>query len=204
MLKTKFWRTLPVLVSSINALFLVAQSATAQCPDRAFTIGESSGSVRYTVCGVTTALEQAITNDPGPGGLSNVLAYDIFDSLIVGGDVLLKDVGTNTISDVLRFDPGSRAPLFFGATLYFYSLSGPGFSNPADIGFPTAFNTNTVTIQEGSPYIPTAGQPGFPTDGGIVSYGFVSDATPEPGTFLLATIGIGLLVHHRPIGRRLR
>jgi hypothetical protein len=197
MLKTKFCRMLPVLASSIIAVLVVSRPATAQCVISSLTIGESSASAYSAACNTTTALQQTIARDPGPGGLSNVLAYSIFDSSMVGGDVLLVDTGTNTISDVLRFDPGS----LLGPLLYFYSLAGPGLSAAADIGLPTAFNTNQITIQEGTIYVPTAGEPGLPGSG-TVSYNFQSD-TPEPSIVGLIVPGLGVVLLYRVmIGRK--
>jgi len=54
--------------------------------------------------------------------------------------------------------------------LVFYSDRSDGSDSLADIGFPTAFYTNTLTVNEVGPegnngftYTPAAGQPGFVT-----------------------------------------
>ena len=80
--------------------------------------------------------------DPGPGGLTGVLNYGLLNPPgLVGGDLLLTDGLLN--SDLIRFDAVTNNGSFF-----FYSAPTGGSSSLADIGGPTNFNTNLVTLPE--------------------------------------------------------
>lgn len=90
------------------------------------------------------ALPGTLQNDPGPGGLDNVLTYDLGRPAgFAAGDVLITEDGV--LDDVVRFNYS-----VFHSTLLFYS-------NPADGGFdsladtsgpPAAFYPNTITLPE--------------------------------------------------------
>lgn len=138
----------------------------------------------------------AFQNDPGPGGLSNVMTYDLLNPPgLVAGDVLLTDNGV--FLDVIRFNPNQIGAGGGIGTLVFYSDNIDGFDDKADtFGPPGSFYANTVTIAEvngQAVYIPAAGQPGFVAGASApVQYTFVSDAqVPEPGTLWL--LGAGLI-----------
>lgn len=137
--------------------------------------------------GFNAALVSSQINDPGPGGLSNVLNYGLISPPgLIAGDVLLLDAGG--VSDVIRFDPTTNS-----GSVFFYSL--PGGGSLADIGLPTATEANNLslseTIAETVGYTPIAGQPGFVTgSGGPVTYTFTSEETPEPSTALLLLTGL--------------
>jgi hypothetical protein len=148
--------------------------------------------------GGTHSLVSHIGQDTGPGGLNNVLIYDLpFHT--VPGDVLLTDGGV--FLDVLRFNPD--------ATLVFYSDNLDGFDAPADTpGPPTAFYQKFISIPEvgtednnGAFYTPGPGDPGFHEERIPVVYHFISDGNnvaPEPCS--LSLLGLGGL----PFLRRLR
>jgi len=128
--------------------------------------------------------------DPGPGGLTSALTYDLLfaappvddvfsiAAFVTPGDVVLLEQGV--VSDVIRFnsffDGGIDILAFDGSpfTLVFYSDSLDGSDALADTGLPTAFYTNVVRIEEIGPegnngvfYTPTEGQPGYIEFGGI-------------------------------------
>jgi hypothetical protein len=142
--------------------------------------------------------------DPGPGGRPNALFYNLLNPPgLVAGDLLVNEPVTGGLSDLLRFDPTVN-----GGGVFVYSEVDPGDPRPdfADIGFPTAFNTNQLTVLEVGPegnngiiYQPVAGQPGFVAGASLpVVYHFVSDA-PEPATagFLLLGGAAMLLICRR-------
>ena len=123
----------------------------------------------------------SIQADAGPGGKPAVLFCSLLGPpSLVTGDVIITETGGG-ISDVLRF-------AFVGPTagFFIYSDNADGVDAIADVGLPTAFNTNTVTIPEVGPegsgtiftngvtYTPTAGQPGF-VAGFQATYIFTSD-----------------------------
>jgi hypothetical protein len=157
------------------------------------TADENGNSTFTNTAGFFGTLPFSQITDPGPGGLTGVLNYGLQNPPgLVGGDLILTD-GLLT-SDLIRFDTVTKNGSFF-----FYSASGGGAL--ADIGGPTNFNTNQITLAEASLgggvtgiiYTPTAGQPGFVAGAaGPVNYTFISD-TPEPATLLLMSSGLALL-----------
>ena len=164
---------------------------------------DESGSGLFTnTSGFTSALPSGLLTDPGPGGLANALTYNLLNPPgLVAGDVLVQEVAGGPLSDIIRFN--STQTCFQGSPgcLVFYSDNLDGADAIADIGFPTALYTNTVTLLEigfegglqGVIYTPTAGQPGFVAGaGGPVTYFIISDvAVPGPPT--LALLGLGLV-----------
>jgi hypothetical protein len=144
------------------------------------------------------ALPCGFMTDPGPGGLNNVMTYDLLNPPgLVAGDVLLTDAGV--VLDVIRFNPNQRGPGGGLGTLVFYSDNVDGFDSLADtVGPPTAFYANQVRVPEvgtesvnGAVYIPTAGQPGFVAGASApAEYHLLSDV-PEPAT--IGLLGIALL-----------
>jgi hypothetical protein len=141
----------------------------------------------------------SLGNDFTPGGLDNVLVYNLpFSGL--QGDVELTDSGF--IQDLLRFNGDG--------TVIFYSDDLDGFDSIGDTPSPPhALHTNLVSIPEigpegnnGALYTPTAKQPGF--DSSNPSYQFVSDGTvPEPNSLTLALMLAGLgTILYRWIGKR--
>ena len=160
-------------------------------------IDESCNGALSTPSG-TVPLPCGTAPDPGPGGLSNAMFYNMLNPPgMVGGDVFILDPNSAVLSDILRFDPTVQG----GGVFVYSDLSHLG---PADIGFPSAFYTNSITAQElGNEffsfvnYIPAAGQPGFIAGApGIVSYSFISDV-PEPAAGLLLVAGAALILISR-------
>jgi hypothetical protein len=144
--------------------------------------------------------------DPGPGGLAAALTYNLLGPPgLVAGDVFLLEPGTsNSVSDIIRFNPAGTGNPGYPASLVFYSdTADAGLEMPtlADTGFPTAFYTNQLVLREvgttnhSATYTPTASQPGF-IPGFAVTYQITSSAppivpVPEPTT--LALFGVGTL-----------
>jgi hypothetical protein len=130
--------------------------------------------------------------DPGPGGLASVLNYSLLNPPgLVTGDVILTEAGGG-ISDLIRFSTVNTGSLFF------YSDKDDPVLTMADVGLPTAFNTNMFTAAEtalgpgafGLVYTPTAGQPGFVAGASVpVTYTFLSE-TPEPTSVALMALGL--------------
>lgn len=148
--------------------------------------------------GFNSALPSSMAADPGPGGLSSALTFDLLNPPgLTSGDVFLLELDqAGAIGDVIRFNQINAN----SGTLVFYSALGGG--TLADVGFPTAFYENALRLPEvlladgnfGVVYTPTQGQPGFVTGaGGPVTYTIESDivATPEPASLVL--VGTGLV-----------
>lgn len=178
----------------------LSTSAFGQVCSFLATVDENGhGSATSASCVQTLTLSYSVIPDPGPGGRPNVLAYNLFPTTFFPGDVILLDPNTNTISDVIRFSTtydNNFAPI--SSTLFFYSAIELGESALADIGLPTAFNSNVVTIYEGQLYIPLVNDAGRGPDpglgdGAIMTYNFDS-GVPEPASLLSMISGAGLIL----------
>jgi hypothetical protein len=135
--------------------------------------------------GFIGAFPATIEQDPGPGGLPNVLTYHL-SVPATQGDVLLTVNGA--VSDLVRFNGNS--------TVIFYSFDGLGLLGDTP-GPPGALYANQISIGEGDIYLPVAGQPGFDLSfGRFVRYNFLSSnaPVPEPGSLPLMTAGLLILV----------
>jgi hypothetical protein len=143
-------------------------------------------------CGsVTTA------TDPLSGLTTVEFLFNSTIPRVVAGDIKVQEFGGSTIGDVIRFENISGVAVAF----IFSSDTAGGLA--ADVGLPSTFQSDVVTISENSvgfagPITPTSTQPGFClTSAGAactnaVTYGLTSaDAVPEPST--LALLGMGLL-----------
>jgi hypothetical protein len=182
---------------SVLALLLVGSSAYAQVIS-VITVDENGNGTQKTV-GVSFPLPSFMGPDIGPGGLNPSLHYSFNSPPIVEGDVVLIEPGGAQISDIIRFN-NVVTNLGFGE-IVFYSDNSDGVDALADTGFPTAFYTNALTINEVGPegdngvfYTPADGQPGsFVGLPGVVTYHFISDSqsVPEPGTAALIC-GLGV------------
>ena len=143
------------------------------------------------------SLPFALQNDPGLGGLPNVLTYSMLNPPgLTAGDVLILEPGDG-LGDVVRFNPGERCTDGSLGCLVSYSEA-PPFDSLADTPTPpAAFYPNTITLAENAAgqviYTPVAGRPGFVAGADApVVYDLISDIqVPEPA--LLAVLGAGLL-----------
>jgi hypothetical protein len=203
-------RGLAFLVTCTGLLFLVTPPAFAQFTVTLTFDENCNGSYRDSL-GLSLALPCSQIPDPGPGGLNNALFYSMLNPPgLVAGDVLIMEPPSDTLlSDILRFDPVTQG----GGVFVYSDIDADSPPVLADIGFPTSYNTNTLTIDEGGVegvwngviYRPTPGQPGFVAGSagpvtynfGPVPYNFTSDAAPEPATGLLLLAPLAALVLRR-------
>jgi hypothetical protein len=123
-----------------------------------------------------------LSNDPGPGGLNNVLTYNL-PFTATQGDVEVFDFPSFVPSDVIRFNGDG--------TLIFYSNPDGVFDSMADTSAPPGnVYANLVVGPEGLDYTPGVGDPGYDPSG--PTYRFLSTEvapTPEPSTLALAGLG---------------
>ena len=120
--------------------------------------------------------------DPGPGGATNALTYNLQGPPgLIAGDLLITDICVTCISEVIRFNPAGTGSPGYAASLVFYSTDALG--SLADT-VPTALYTNAATAMEGANgvtfYTPLATQPGF-VPGFAVEYQIISAAAAVPG-----------------------
>jgi hypothetical protein len=192
--------------SILAGLALAAWLATA--PGTVFaqftvtiTVDENGHGSLANSSGFMAPLPFAQQQDPGPGGMAGAATYGLLGPPgLTGGDVLLVEPGVNgTLSDLIRFNPNQN-----GGSLVFYSDQPQDAL--ADIGFPTALNTNTASFVEVGPegangfsYTPTSGMPGFISGaGGPVTYVLQSDVqtVPEPASIVMGgiSLSVGLVI----------
>jgi hypothetical protein len=149
--------------------------------------------------GFSTPLLFNTIQDPGPGGRSNALTYDLTNPPgLTAGDFIVLDPSFTGVSDLIRFYPQATVPGGGLGAMSFYSQ--PGGTDLADkSGFPTALygvGETQVILEPSNGQIsntPTAGQPGFVTGaGGPVTYNFTSpELSPAPEPSSVALMGLG-------------
>ena len=147
-------------------------------------------------------LPGVLAPDPGPGGRTSALTYNLLGPpSLVPGDLLLFD--GDLLSDVIRFNPAGTAPGYPASVVFYSALETVGGEH-ADVGFPSDFYQNIVRMAEGMlgvVYTPTANQPGY-VAGFAVTYRIESlTAAPEPGSVVLLATGLLGLVAAAAIRR---
>jgi hypothetical protein len=197
-----------IALVGIGAVGLLGpQAANAQGFSVTISVDENGNGLFTNSTGFSSALPSASQMDTGPGGLNNALTYGLLNPPgLTAGDVFLTNAACGgCITDVIRFNPSEAIASTTGA-LVFYSND---FGSLADIGFPTANYTNTLSISEsltGAIYTPVSGEPGFVSgSAGPVTYDLTSLAAdvPEPSSWammLLGFAGIGFMAYRRKTG----
>ena len=187
---------------SLLLLALVAFLAVGVFADNCplITVDENGhGTLDFTRCGNgITRLVGVLQNDPGPGGLANVLTYNLLGPpSLTAGDLHIFD-SNGIFSDVVRFnDYNTGGVQGYPASLLFYSDPVGGvydsladISSPPQADYPNLLNLTEVVAGGVATvlYTPASGEPGY-VPGFSVTYDIISD-TPEPSTLLL--LGSGL------------
>ena len=199
--RKKLLRSIPA-VAALSLVLISASSAVGATITITFD-ENGKGSIVNSAVANAFNMPGSTMADPGPGGLASVLAYNLLNppALVTGDVIIVEPGGGQTTTDLLRFNFAVG-----GGTVFVYSDIGDGADSLADVGFPSAFFTNTVTVTEvgaeganGITYTPSPGQPGYVTGAnGPVTYVFASDsAVPEPSSILLILSGAGALCFRR-------
>jgi hypothetical protein len=204
-----------VIAGLLSASMLMPKTAQAQGFSATITVDENCNGQFGNLSGFSASLSCGQIADPGPGGLAGAVTYSLLNPPgLVAGDLLLLDPGVPAptvgsisdlaFSDVIRFDPDQTASDGSTGTLIFYSDDGT--DSLADIGLPTATDTNSLIVTEGLDgvsYTPTSGQPGFISGAdGPVTYVIVTN--PEPASIVLMLGGAGLLFARKYLVSRFR
>ena len=201
-------QNISLLAASALAVSVLISSAPASAQavtGGTVTVDENGNGTATGFGNPAVNLTSGVGTDPGPGGLQNVLYYNLTSGLTgVPGDIRLQDLINDQLVtlDVIRFNPGPPGETVLPGTIFFYSDNIDGVDNLGDTPAPPqgAYD-NTVNLREtgiegvgdGAFYTPTANQPGY-VAGKNITYLFVSDsAVPEPATWAMMLLGFGAI-----------
>ena len=166
---------------------LAIPGATRAQADPVVTVTESGVGSVQTEGGAPTSIVGVIAADPGPLGFPSALTYYLpAVNGLVPGDLLVRAGGSRIFTEVIRFNPATRAT---AASVVFYHIFVAGQNLlPADVGEPWDFYPNYKTVPEtvysgakGYLYTPQPGDPGYLSNSNV-TYNIVSDVTIAPAT----------------------
>ena len=196
----------------VSVLLFVALSAGMALAD-SFDSNDPSFFENLSGCaGANWCASVGTAVDPLSGMTTEMYTFNTsYIPSVVSGDVKITEFGSSTVGDLIRFEQLPAGA--YVAFIYSDDVSG-GLA--ADVGLPSSFQTNSVTIAETSTGIttlytpastPAPGQPGYTglTTGSYANTTYAltsSDVVPEPSSFAL--FGSGLLGLAGMLRRKLR
>lgn len=184
-------RSLPRLAFAVTLAVASAAPLLAQGNNPIIFLPENGAGTIQFPGSPAAPLPGVLAPDPGPGGQSSALTYNLLGPpSLVPGDLFMLD--GNLLSDIIRFNPAGTGSDAYPASVVFYSALELGSGDLADTGFPKAFYDNRVVMAEGPTgliYTPTANQPGYVAGFGV-TYQIESLTTPEPASLVLFGTGL--------------
>ena len=129
--KTSRLMLLPFMSAAVLVCCL-SGSALADPFSVSTTVDENCNGLLTNTAGFSSLLPCGFQNDPGPGGLANVMTYSLLNPPgLTSGDVLLQEGTGGPIFDVIRFNSAEACSGSTGC-LVFYSDNIGGFDAGAD------------------------------------------------------------------------
>src|SRR4030095_6646373 len=139
-----------LLLSGVMLIVAIPRDANAQGFTVTITVDENGNGRFVNSTGFDEPLPFTQPLDPGPGGPAHALTYSLLNPPgLIAGDLLLQEVAGGPLSDVIRFNPQENCSGSTGC-LVFYS-DNLEFDALADIGLPTSFYANSLTLLEVGP-----------------------------------------------------
>jgi len=193
-------RMLVATLVAVACLFIVGigsaragmAGGAASGPDPFQLTFDENGNAHYiTNTGGSGNITGTLMADPTHGVSGNVLIYALPQTPVFTGDVLIYNSTGTTLSDLIRFtnSSGEDSGGLDGTELIFYSLKGGG--NLADTGLPSTASTFSIR-EDAAGHIDY--NLGYPNNNEYVATSNDTAAAPEPGSIVLASMGIVGLV----------